>query len=30
MHTGAPDNITVVTARLRSPEEDYRRGARGS
>jgi protein phosphatase len=29
MHTGAPDNVTVVTARLRSPEEDYRRGARG-
>jgi len=29
MHTGAPDNVTVVTARLRTPEEDYRRGGRG-
>jgi serine/threonine protein phosphatase PrpC len=23
MHTGAPDNVTVVTARLRAPESDY-------
>jgi len=22
MHTGAPDNVTVVTARLRAPETD--------
>jgi protein phosphatase len=29
MHTGAPDNVTVVAARLRTAEEDYRRGARG-
>ena len=29
LHTGAPDNVTVVAARLRSPEEDYRRGSRG-
>ena len=28
LHTGAPDNVTVIAARLRSPEEDYRRGAR--
>ena len=27
LHTGAPDNVTVVAARLRSPEADYRRGA---
>jgi len=27
MHTGAPDNVTVVTARLRSPDQDYRRTA---
>jgi PPM family protein phosphatase len=26
MHTGAPDNVTVVAARLRNPDEDYRRG----
>jgi serine/threonine protein phosphatase PrpC len=25
MHTGAPDNVTVVTARLRTSEEAYRR-----
>ena len=25
MHTGAPDNVTVVTARLRTAEEAYRR-----
>jgi serine/threonine protein phosphatase PrpC len=24
MHTGAPDNVTVITARLRSPESDLR------
>jgi len=29
MHTGAPDNITVVTARLRTPNGDYRRVANG-
>ena len=29
MHTGAPDNVTVVTARLRTPEADYRRSANG-
>jgi protein phosphatase len=29
MHTGAPDNITVVTARLRTPEADYRRAVSG-
>jgi len=29
MHTGAPDNVTVVTARLRSPDQDYRRTAGG-
>jgi PPM family protein phosphatase len=29
MHTGAPDNITVVTARLRTPNGDYRRAANG-
>ena len=27
MHTGAPDNVTVVTARLRNPEADPRREA---
>jgi serine/threonine protein phosphatase PrpC len=27
MHTGAPDNVTVVTARLRTSEEAYRRPA---
>ncbi|MFL5501132.1 MAG: Stp1/IreP family PP2C-type Ser/Thr phosphatase [Gemmatimonadaceae bacterium] len=27
MHTGAPDNVTVVTARLRTSEEAYRRAA---
>jgi PPM family protein phosphatase len=27
MHTGAPDNVTVVTARLRTAEEAYRRPA---
>ena len=26
MHTGAPDNVTVIAARLRSPEENHRRG----
>jgi len=25
MHTGAPDNVTVVTARLRSPDQELRR-----
>jgi len=29
MHTGAPDNVTVVAARLRTPDEDYRRGSNG-
>ena len=29
MHTGAPDNVTVVTARLRTAEADYRRTANG-
>jgi protein phosphatase len=29
MHTGAPDNVTVVTARLRSPEANYRRTVNG-
>src|SRR3954465_6021869 len=29
MHTGAPDNVTVVAARLRAPEEDYRRKVNG-
>ena len=29
MHTGAPDNVTVVTARLRTPDGDYRRGTNG-
>src|SRR6267143_5043414 len=29
MHTGAPDNVTVVAARLRTPDEDYRRGKNG-
>jgi len=27
MHTGAPDNVTVVTARLRSPDQELRRAA---
>src|SRR5436305_8030337 len=27
MHTGAPDNVTVVTARLRTSDEAYRRAA---
>jgi len=30
MHTGAPDNVTVVTARLRTAEADYRRSAAGT
>src|SRR5207237_8247666 len=29
MHTGAPDNVTVVTARLRSADAAYRRTANG-
>jgi len=29
MHTGAPDNVTVVTARLRTPDGDYRRSTNG-
>ncbi|HEY3113928.1 MAG TPA: PP2C family serine/threonine-protein phosphatase [Gemmatimonadaceae bacterium] len=29
MHTGAPDNVTVVTARLRTADGDYRRGTNG-
>jgi serine/threonine protein phosphatase PrpC len=29
MHTGAPDNVTVVTARLRTPDGDYRRATNG-
>ena len=29
LHTGAPDNVTVVAARLRAPEEDYRRNTNG-
>ena len=27
LHTGAPDNVTVITARLRSVDADYRRAA---
>lgn len=30
MHTGAPDNVTVVTARLRTPEQDYKDGTKGA
>ena len=30
MHTGAPDNVTVITARLRTAEADYRRSAAGA
>lgn len=30
MHTGAPDNVTVVAARLRSQEDDYRDAASSS
>jgi PPM family protein phosphatase len=29
MHTGAPDNVTVITARLRTPEADQDRAAAG-
>jgi len=29
LHTGAPDNVTVVTAKLRSVDADYRRAAEG-
>lgn len=29
MHTGAPDNVTVVTARLRTTDADYRRAKAG-
>ena len=29
LHTGAPDNVTVVTARLRTAEADYRRTVTG-
>jgi len=29
LHTGAPDNVTVVTARLRTAEAAYRRTANG-
>ena len=29
LHTGAPDNVTVVTARLRGTESAYRRTANG-
>jgi PPM family protein phosphatase len=29
LHTGAPDNVTVVTARLRTVDADYRRAAAG-
>ena len=29
LHTGAPDNVTVVTARLRTAEAAYRRAANG-
>jgi serine/threonine protein phosphatase PrpC len=29
MHTGAPDNVTVITARLRTPEADQVRAAAG-
>ena len=29
MHTGAPDNVTVVAARLRNPDEEYRRNTNG-
>jgi protein phosphatase len=30
MHTGAPDNVTVITARLRSPEADLRGATNGA
>ena len=30
LHTGAPDNVTVVTARLRSVDADYRRAVAGN
>ena len=30
LHTGAPDNVTVVAARLRTVESDQRRGANGA
>jgi len=29
MHTGAPDNVTVIAARLRTPEADQARAAGG-
>ena len=29
LHTGAPDNVTVVAARLRTAEADYRRTVKG-
>lgn len=29
LHTGAPDNVTVVTAKLRTVDADYRRAAEG-
>ncbi len=29
MHTGAPDNVTVIAARLRAVESDQRRGTNG-
>ena len=29
MHTGAPDNVTVVAARLRAPDEEYRTSTNG-
>jgi len=30
LHTGAPDNVTVVTARLRTVDADYRRAVAGN
>lgn len=30
LHTGAPDNVTVVTARLRTVDADYRRAVSGN
>lgn len=30
LHTGAPDNVTVITARLRTVDADYRRAVSGN
>jgi len=30
LHTGAPDNVTVITARLRTVDADYRRAVAGN